>query len=261
MPLFSISNSPSGREKKAQKLRVRRRSSFNGPLVFFFLVIGIIFVMSVAFRVSDIQVLGNSHYTDQEIINAIDIEEGDNLFFFDRFGAISRAFAKLPYIEAVHIERSLPNRVLIEVTESKAIAFILLGDELWTMDRNCKILGKAAEGEEGTMIPVIGIDPGTLLIGEPLTTADGDESVPEHLSEILYQLQQRGMAVYAKEIDFSDPDCVELEYTDFFTVILGDKYATERKFGLLLAGLSQLTDGDAGIIDVSDGASVHFSPN
>ena len=71
-------------------------SSLSGPIMFFLVVVAVIFVMSVFFRVSDIQVRGNSHYTDEEIIRAIDIEEGDNLFFFDRFAALSRVFAKLP---------------------------------------------------------------------------------------------------------------------------------------------------------------------
>ena len=48
--------------------------SFSGPMMFFLVIVAVIFVMSVFFRVSDIQVEGNTHYTDEEIIRAIDIE-------------------------------------------------------------------------------------------------------------------------------------------------------------------------------------------
>ena len=96
----------------------RRRGSLAGPLTFFLVMVAIIFVMSVLFRVSDVSVEGNKHYSDEEIIRALDIEQGDNLFFFDRFAALSRAFAKLPYIEQVTIERKLPNKVRIMVVES-----------------------------------------------------------------------------------------------------------------------------------------------
>ena len=115
-------------------------SSLSGPIMFFLVIVAVIFVMSVFFRVSDIQVRGNTHYTDEEIIRAIDIEEGDNLFFFDRFAALSRVFAKLPYIDEVTVERSLPNRVIITVTESQALAYIVLGEERWTIDHSCKVL-------------------------------------------------------------------------------------------------------------------------
>ena len=136
--------------------------------MFFLVVVAVIFVMSVFFRVSDIQVRGNSHYSDEEIIRAIDIEEGDNLFFFDRFAALSRVFAKLPYIDEVSVERSLPNKVIITVSESQALAYIVLGEEKWTIDHSCKVLGKANDDELQGLIPIEGISPGTLMIGEPL---------------------------------------------------------------------------------------------
>ena len=122
-------------------------SSFSGPIVFFLVIVTTIFVMSIFFRITNIQVEGNTHYTDEEIIQAIDIEEGDNLFFFDRFSALSRVFAKLPYVEEVSVERSLPNKVIITVTESQALAYIALGDEMWSIDHSCKVLGKATEEE------------------------------------------------------------------------------------------------------------------
>ena len=118
----------------------KRPGGLSGPLTFAIIVVAVIFVMSVSFRVENIQVVGNSHYTAEEIINAIDIEEGDNLFFFDRFAAITRVFAKLPYIEEVSLERALPDRVTIRVTENNAVAYVKIGLELWTFDEKCKIL-------------------------------------------------------------------------------------------------------------------------
>ncbi len=49
--------------------------------------------------------------------------------------------------------------------ESQALAYIVLGDEDWTIDHSCKVLGKATEDELSGLIPIIGISPGTLLIG------------------------------------------------------------------------------------------------
>lgn len=238
----------------------RGRGSLSGPLMFLMVVVAAIFVMSVFFRVSDITVEGNTHYTDLEIIRAIDIEDGDNLFFFDRFAAVSRVFAKLPYIEQVSVERSLPNKVVISVVESKALAYIELGDEQWTLDHNCKVLGKAADGETANMIPVVGIDPGTLYIGETLTTADGNVSVVELLSEILIQMEARGLNIYVTKLDFSDISSVEFSYAGRFTVIIGNSQNIEHKFGMIVAVMDKLLEGDTGIIDVSDGVTGHFSP-
>ncbi len=235
--------------------------SLSGPIVFFLVIIAVIFAMSVFFRVSVIQVNGNMHYTDEEIIRAIDIEEGDNLFFFDRFAALSRVFAKLPYIDEVSVERSLPNRVIITVTESQALAYIVLGEEMWTIDHNCKVLGKANDDELEGLIPIDGIDPGTLMIGEELQTADGNGEIVGYIAEVLYQLEARGLYSRAGRVDFSNPRRVTFTYDGRFTVVLGNSSNIEYKFGMLLSAMSQLLDGDVGTIDVSDGTTARFSPS
>ena len=254
---YTTSNQPP-ESKHGEHRKPRRRSSVSAPLTFIVVIVAAIFVMSVFFRVADIQVVGNTHYTDQEIIRAIDIEEGDNLFFFDRFAAISRVFAKLPYIEEVSVIRKLPDKVTIEVTESTALAYIRLGDEMWTMDHNTKILGKATADEVSLLIPVVGIDPGTLLIGEELTTSDGNTEMVEHLGEVLFQIQERGLAGNVSLVEFPDEKNVELSYGGRYTVKLGDIESTEHKFGMLVSVLGKLGAGDVGLIDLSDGKTAHF---
>lgn len=245
-------------DKRGDFIKPRRHSSISAPLMFIVVIVATIFVMSVFFRVSDIEVAGNTHYTDEEIIRAIDIEQGDNLFFFDRFAAISRVFAKLPYIEEVSVVRKLPNKVTIEVVESTALAYIKLGDERWTLDHNCKVLGKAADGETGQLVEVSGISPGTLLIGEQLTTADGDTAVVEQLAEVLYQIQERGLTSYISLVDITDTNDVQLSYAGRYTVKLGNSSGTEHKFGMLVSVVAKLGAEDVGLIDLSDGTTAHF---
>ena len=247
-------------EEQSGYMRARRRA-FSGPLMFVVVVVAAIFVMSVFFRVEDIQVVGNSHYTAEEIIRAVDIEEGDNLFFFDRFAAVGRAFSKLPYIEAVTVERSLPNKVVITVDETTALAYLPLGEEKWTLDHNCKVLGKAAEGEEESLLPVVGMHPGTLMIGEIMQTEDGSTESIEYLAEVLDQIEARGMADQVTRIDFSDPNSPEFDYGGKYTVVLGKRDKVEYKFGMFVTVLGMLKEGDVGVIDVSNGTKAHFSPN
>ena len=259
--MASLNSQQIPEERSKERFRIKkRRSSIAGPLMFFLLMVAIIFVMSVSFRVSDVSVSGNVHYTDAEIIRALDIEEGDNLFFFDRFSALSRAFAKLPYIEEVTIERKLPNKVKISVTESEALAYIPLGDELWTFDHSCKMLGKATEDENQKLIPVVGLEPGTLLIGEKMNIADGNEKTVDYLADILYQLEARGLSNSVTKIDFRNPKNPQFSYNNKYTVIMGSDNNTERKMGMFVSVLSKLKEGDMGIIDVSDGSVAHFRP-
>ena len=248
-------------EAQEEYLRARRRRGFSQPLIFVVVVVASLFVLSLFFRVEDIQVEGNTHYTDEEIIRAIDIEEGDNLFFFDRFAAISRVFSKLPYIEEVTLKRALPNRITISVEESRAMAYLILGDEEWTMDHNCKILGKAAEGETAELVPIVNFDPGTLFIGERLTAANGNEAPVDYLNEILIQIEGREIGPEIDRIDFENPNSPEIVYNGRFTFVLGRYSQVSQKFAILSGTLQTLKAGDAGVVDLSDGMKAIYSPN
>lgn len=246
--------------KHGEYKKPRKRTVSGAILTFAVVVIAIVFLMSVFLRISDISVVGNEHYTDEEIIKAIDIEQGDNLFFFDRFAAISRVFAKLPYVEEVSLERQLPDKVIVTVQECKALAYIAVGDENWTIDRSCKVLGKATDSELGSLLRIDGFDPGTLLIGERLTSADGNDELVGFIADVLYQVQERNLSWSIVSMDFSDPLGAKLYYGTRFTVVIGGKSNVNHKFAMLDSVLEQLKEGDAGIIDVSDGYSAHFIP-
>ncbi len=246
--------------RHGEYMKPRRRGGVGALVSFLAVVLGIIFLLSVLLRVSEIRVEGNVHYTDQEIINATGLETGDNIFFFDKFATISRAYTKLPYLEEVTVERQLPATLTIRVVESKALAYLVVGDEDWTIDRSCKILGKAVEGETEQLIPIKGVQPGTLMIGERLERADGNEERVDYLAELLYQLQERGLASETRWVDFTDSNKVFFRYTDKYTVIIGDSENVEHKFAMLISVLSQLKEGDVGTIDLSNGQNAHFIP-
>ena len=65
---------------------------------------------------------------------------------------------------------------------------------------------------------------------------------------------------FDKGVDFSNPNNVEFTLGDKYTVRIGNASNVEYKFGMLISVLSQLLEGDVGIINVSDGNTAHFSP-
>ena len=104
------------------------------------------------------------------------------------------------------------------------------------------------------------VSPGTLFIGETMLTEDNDTELVEYLAQVLYQLEARGLYQQVESIDFSDKYNVVFDYGDKYTVKLGGPGDTEYKFGMLVSVMSQLLEGDIGVIDVSDGATAHFKP-
>ena len=125
--------------------RISRRAALIGPAKFLLGCAVLIFVLSIFLQVRHIEVRGAEHYTQQEIIQAAAVEEGDNLFFINRFSAVSGILAKLPYVESVTVTTQLPGTVVIDITESRALAWVELEGQRWIVDRSCKVLTRGAE--------------------------------------------------------------------------------------------------------------------
>ena len=111
-----------------QQTKVRHRSPWSGPMILILLFFVAVLVMSLAFRVSKIEVVNASEYTDAEIIAASGIERGANLFFVDRFQAASMIFSELQYMDTISITRQLPNKIIIQAEGSAPAAYMKIDD-------------------------------------------------------------------------------------------------------------------------------------
>ena len=150
------------RQRRAR--RVRRPSAGRGrsllqPLIFLLICVALVLGMSVFFRVSKVEVVGNSIYTAEEVVDASGIGKGDNLFFINRFSAASRIFSKLPYVDKAKVTRALPNRVTITIQESSAMAYVKADDGYWVVDQNCKLLKSVTDSELTGLARIDGITP------------------------------------------------------------------------------------------------------
>lgn len=241
--------------------RKAARSTLYRPLTFFLIIVAIIFTMSVFFKVSKIEVSGNSKYSKEQIISASGIHTGDNLFFINRIGAGSRVVVKLPYIDSVKITRSLPNSVTITVEESKAVACIEVADKLWSISQTGKFLSTLSEKDAELLAKVRGISVSEAQVGELITVPDDEKPKLDYLLDILYQVQARSLVDKIANINISDISDVSFEFDERFVVKLGENNNTEYKFGKLLSAVSQLKADDAGTLELSDTNKVTFRPN
>ncbi len=247
--------------KREDPYKPKLTRNVNRPLTFFLVIVALIFIMSVFFKVSRIEVRGNSIYSAEEVIRASGITEGDNLFFINGIAAGSRVAVKLPYVDSVQINRGLPNLVIIEVTESKAVGCLKVADELWSVSSRGKFLSSITQDDSSYIAMISGVSVSEAATGEYIKAASGEENKLAYLTDILYQIQARGLLGKVTAIDMSDVSNPTFEYDSRFLVKLGAMDNTEYKFGKLLSAVSQLTADDAGTLDVSSGDKVIFNPN
>lgn len=113
--------------RRSSRSRKRRRNRGRlGPLVKVLCLLALVVALTagatVFFRVEQVVVTGNSRYTQEEIVEVTGIQQGDNLYGWNKFAIAQRLRETLPYIGEVSIRRSLPNTVIITVVEWDAVA-------------------------------------------------------------------------------------------------------------------------------------------
>ena len=239
--------------------RKKKRGVLFAPLSFLLICAALVFAVSVFFRVSGLEVEGNSLYSAEEIITASGIEKGDNLFFINQFTAISRIYSKLPYVEKAAISRSLPNKLTIVVTESKAIACVASEEGNWAIDRSCKLLSKAEGAELNGLIRIEGLTAIAPEAGQLVAPGEADTPKVTYLAAILRQIEGLELREKITYIDISGISNPTFDYLGRFKVKLGSNENLEYKFQCLLSAVDALNEGDRGTLDLSIDKRAHLT--
>ena len=242
-------------------MRRKKRRSLFAPISILLVIVAIVFGMGVFFRVQEIEVRGSGTYTDEEIIEASGIDIGDNLFFIQRMTASSRIFSKLPFVEEASIERILPNKIVISVDESFALAYVNWEGQKWMMTGYCKLLGSGSEEDVAGLIHVLNVIPLNPKAGEIMEVDASDSLKLSYLQTLLHAMQEVGMISDVADLDMGNPADPTFRYLDRFTVKLGPNDNTEYKLRMLLSAMAQMESDITGTVDLSEGTSVHVSPD
>ena len=124
-----------------------------------------------------------------------------------------------------------------------------------------KFLSSIDEKDAEHIASISGITVNEAEVGEYIKSAEGESDKLAYLTDILYQIQARGLMGKITAIDLSDAANPTFEYDGRFMVKLGAFDNTEYKFGKLLSAVSQLSADDSGTLDLSTGKKVVFNPN
>ncbi len=246
-----------------QKNRRIRKNALYAPLALVITGVAAILFLSLFFRVSIIQLQNDTVYTDDEILAASGLEKGVNLLFVNNFTAVSSIYATMPYVETVSIKRVMPNRIILSVTGSEAVACVSFGDDYWLINPQGKLLEKIDARDAENFIRVEGMEPLMPVAGEIMTVSETDAGKDEYLYHMLAQFQLRNIT---KNIDWVDLNTLTepgFSYENRYTVILGSNEDLSRRLSLVQSAIAQLADGDAGTLELEKSESnlVYFSPN
>ncbi len=236
----------------------RKRGPVFGIITFFFICGALLLGVSVFFKISVIKVEGGTRYPPEQVIQASGIKTGDNLFFVNKFDATSRIFKQLPYAETVTMKRDLPNIIIISIKDATAVAYIQDGDGSWLMDKSCKLLEKAPNGNVSGLIPISGATLTQPEAGQKLKLSDNAKQ--NALFQLMSEFSSRGLLKDVKKIDLASGADIRFFYLGRFNVKLGNSEDLKGKLELLQNALDsqKISQTATGTIDLSQKKEAHF---
>ena len=165
------------REKQKRRARQRTKKRIS-PVVWkrilIMAAIAVAFVLSMVifFRVRDIQVVGGTYYTADEITAACGVAKGDNLLSISRAKVSGNILAELPYVRSVQVTRRLPDTLELTVTEYEVTYAVRDTAEGWWLVTSDGKVTEAIDAKEAkSHIQISGFTITSPVVGQQLTIA------------------------------------------------------------------------------------------
>lgn len=201
--------------------RKRRKGSFAFlyKLLAFVLICGAIgLALAMFFRIDDIEISGNSRYSNEQIAAAAQIKAGDNLFFLNKYDAAARIRQQLPYVETVQFRRVLPSKLVVQVTECRDPVAIKQDGTVYLLCDRGNIVDTVSAAKWSQYIQIEGL---TLLnpqVGSEARASATQQAVLDQLLSMLVLLDDKGMLHEVQVIDLSDAARITMQYMGRFQV-------------------------------------------
>jgi len=235
--------------------RTQRRSSKSAavyiPIAVLLIILLTVLGTSGFLRIVEIEIEGANIYKNDEIIVASGISLGDHLLFVDRNAAARRIEQALPFINGATVSRKPPGAIYIEVTESSALAYIVVYDEALVIDSSGRVLDRKVTRPAG-LIEIRGFTPGEAVEGSKLKAVQGGEYELNIMLDVLAAFERERMEHDVSYLDVTYITQIEFDYRGSYRVAFGSPNNLRQKLQSLPVAVteveSQYPDGVTGTL-------------
>jgi len=230
------------RRAKRERRKKRKRAVLIAMLMLG-ICVGMLF--TPLFNLKEIDIEGNSRVDAKTIIDASGFTLGENIFKFSLPKA-GEAIASIPYINSIELQRKLPGKIEINVTECIPIAYIQSAGGMVVVDKDGKVLEKKDENNPHKIPVLFDFKFEKYTLGKKI-----DENNNEKLQktlEITKNLYNNNLIADVISITTTKGElCLNLR--SGLRVILGSGEELEKKLTMLQEVLKRLPEGAGGVID------------
>lgn len=203
---------------KRKKRKKRRRRSGAGRALFVLaaLAAGVVLCVVMFFKVETIAVQSTGVYTEEEIVAACGIRQGQNIFAVRTGEAEKKLLEQFPYLSSVQVKRRLPSTVEITFRGENAVyAAVSSSGKYTVLTSGCKVLEQASGALPDNLLAVYGADFSACPAGKSAAEAENakkDEEKDEALLDEAYALEELNAAL-------SDSGLTGVTYLDVADVL------------------------------------------
>lgn len=246
--------------KRGSKRRRRGRFAFLYKILAVLAICAVIVTaLTMFFRVGEILVSGNVRYTEDEVREATGVIMDSNLFLLNKYEVEARILEALPYIEDVRINRTLPDRLIVKVTECSDTYAITQDDVAWIFSSSGKIVGRE-EAAYARYLPqvhgctLLAPSVGTKLV---MDQPDDQEGRQESLLALLNAAEDAGVMGKISAYYLESKTEISMDYAGRFEVKMPYKADYAYMLTYLNVVVDQLETNETGIIDLTVEGEAH----
>lgn len=253
----------------ASKVKIFQRSRLYLQLITVFAIaLAFSLGISIFFKVDTITVSGNSHYTPWTVAQASGIQEGENLLFFGRSGAMVKIKQALPYVENVRIGITLPGTVNIMIEEVPVVYSIRdLDGSWWLISSTGRIVEQVNSASAGKSTAIDGVVLDAPVAGEQAvaweapaaTDAEGNvipsagnnaDRLRAALS-VAQELERNEILGEAASIHVEDLQDIRMWYADRYEIYLGDSTGMDGKIAAVKVAIGKMGQFQTGVMELA----------
>ncbi len=233
------------RKERQKKIRKRRLRIFFVIFMLLLLITGAVLSLTVLFPIKNITAKGSKVYNSAQIIEYSGIEKGDNLFAISKKETLDKLKKKLPFVETVELERTLPDTLNIKITDAKEYACYGINDKYYTVSQSGWVLEEYTEKPENVILIIC--DNVKCEMG---TAVEFLEDSSHGVSQtIIDELLKRKITV--DYVDITENASLKAKVNGRFIVNFGTAVDLEPKIKHLTSMMQEIGEKKTGIINLN----------
>ena len=236
--------------------RLRRRILFGVIILSVVCAVSAVLILTLC-KVGEITAEAGKLYRQEELIAAMGIQTGENLFSFRAGDVAKKIEREYPYLKDVQVQRHLPSRVHLSFREVLGDMCIKFGDEYYPIDQGQTVLKRCDSPRDGEThrITLISGHVSRCVVGEKLEYTDS--SLFRIVDGICRAVDENGVLDKIDTIDLSNKFDVVMDFDSRFEIRLGSTENLKYKIAMVIKVVSELEPDDRGEIDVSETSTAY----